>query len=85
MSLQKNKIDIDILLYQLSEKNSLKTRNGQEIIERLKTMIMHSQSRTELTVVKEIINGLLKSNKQFNKKTINKYLNVINEIKNKYY
>ena len=85
MSLQKNKIDIDILLYQLSEKNSLKTRNGQEIIERLKTMIMHSQSRTELTVVKEIINGLLKSNKQFNKKTINRYLNVINEIKNKYY
>jgi len=85
MSLQKNKIDIDILLYQLSEKNSFKTRNGQEIIERLKTMIMHSQSRTELTVVKEIINGLLKSNKQFNKKTINKYLNVINEIKNKYY
>ena len=85
MSLQKNKIDIDILLYQLSEKNSFKTRNGQEIIERLKTMIMHSQSRTELTVVKEIINGLLKSNKQFNKKTINKYLNIINEIKNKYY
>jgi len=85
MSLQKNKIDIDILLYQLSEKNSFKTRNGQEIIERLKTMIMHSQSRTELTVVKEIINGLLKSNKQFNKKTINRYLNVINEIKNKYY
>jgi len=52
MSLQKNKIDIDILLYQLSEKNSFKTRNGQEIIERLKTMIMHSQSRTELTVAK---------------------------------
>lgn len=85
MSILKNKIDVDILLYQLSEKNSFKSRNGQEIIERLKTMIMHSQSRTELTVVKEIINGLLKSNKQFNKKTINRYLNVINEIKNKYY
>ena len=85
MSLQKNKIDIDIMLFKLSEKDSFKTRNGQEIIERLKTMIMHSQSITELTVVKEIINGLLRSNRQFNKKTINKYLNIINEIKNKYY
>ena len=81
MTVQDEKGEIGIMLFELSQKNYFMTRDGKMIIERLKNMLQYARSSQELRIIGELVKRLKESRNSPSKNNIMKYLNVINDIR----
>jgi hypothetical protein len=81
MTVQDEKGEIGIMLFELSQNNYFMTRDGKMIIERLKNMLQYARSSQELKILGELVKRLKESKNSPSKNNIMKYLNVINDIR----